>query len=48
VLWDVMTTRDIDTELADLMDHFPVGAGQGDRVLYSRPDWDTWPNTTVT
>jgi hypothetical protein len=32
-------SRDLGLELADLIDHFPLG--RISRVLYSRPDWDT-------
>ena len=34
-------SRDLATELADLVDHFPAEAGRVMRVLYSPPDWDT-------
>ena len=36
-------SRDIDFELADLVDHFPPDIGRVNRALYSRPDWDTQP-----
>jgi hypothetical protein len=36
-------SRDIDIELADLVDRFPAAVGRVDRALYSRPDWDTQP-----
>jgi hypothetical protein len=36
-------SRDIDIELADLVDRFPAAIGRVDRALYSRPDWDTQP-----
>lgn len=38
-------SRDIDVELADLVDHFPVVTGQVTRALYSRPDWDRQPHS---
>ena len=37
-------SRDIDVELADLVDHFPAVSGHVYRALYSRPDWDTQPH----
>jgi hypothetical protein len=33
-------SRDLHTESADLVDHFPHSAGHINRLLYSRPDWD--------
>ena len=33
-------SRDLLTEVADLVDHFPDAAGRISRVLYSPPDWD--------
>ena len=36
-------SRDFETEIADLIDHFPASAGRVSRVLFSRPDWDTCP-----
>ncbi len=33
-------SRDLVTEVADLVDHFPVEVGRLDRLLFSRPDWD--------
>jgi hypothetical protein len=33
-------SRDLATELADLVDNFPTGSGRVMRVLYSSPDWD--------
>lgn len=36
-------SRDIDVEVAELVDQFPVAIGRVVRVLYSRPDWDTQP-----
>ena len=36
-------SRDIDIELAELVDRFPAAIGRVDRALYSRPDWDTQP-----
>lgn len=38
-------SRDIDIELADLVDRFPAATGRVARVLYSRPDWDTQPHS---
>ena len=32
--------RDLATEVADLVDHFPAHLGRITRVLYSPPDWD--------
>lgn len=40
-------SRDLDLELADLVDHFPADRGRVQRVLYSRPDWDTQPHRVV-
>jgi hypothetical protein len=37
-------TRDLQTESADLVDHFPAGAGRIQRLLFSRPDWDSLPD----
>src|SRR3954451_22516083 len=34
-------SRDLATELADLVDHFPAVSGRVVRALYSSPDWDT-------
>lgn len=33
-------SRDLQTEAADLVDHFPDSAGPIYRLLFSRPDWD--------
>jgi Family of unknown function (DUF5994) len=33
-------SRDLQTEAADLVDHFPEAAGHISRMLFSRPDWD--------
>ena len=33
-------SRDLQTEAADLVDHFPTSAGRIQRLLFSRPDWD--------
>jgi hypothetical protein len=41
-------TRDIDVELADLVDHFPVHLGSVYRALYSRPDWTSRPRMLAT
>lgn len=38
-------SRDLDFELADLVDHFPTELGRVERVLYSRPDWDAQPHS---
>lgn len=38
-------SRNIDMELADLVDGFPAVIGRVDRALYSRPDWDSQPRT---
>jgi hypothetical protein len=37
-------SRDLQTEAADLVDHFPAEAGRIQRLLFSRPDWDTLPD----
>jgi Family of unknown function (DUF5994) len=37
-------SRDLQTESADLVDHFPEAAGRIQRLLFSRPDWDTLPD----
>lgn len=37
-------SRDLPTEAADLVDHFPSAAGRIYRLLFSRPDWDASPN----
>jgi hypothetical protein len=36
-------SRDLDVELADLVDHFPAEAGHISRAIFSRPDWLTSP-----
>jgi hypothetical protein len=36
-------SRNLETELADLVDHFPHDAGYITRALFSRPDWLTQP-----
>lgn len=33
-------SRDLQTEAADLVDHFPHLVGRIERLLFSRPDWD--------
>jgi hypothetical protein len=33
-------SRDLQTEAADLVDHFPPEGGHIRRMLFSRPDWD--------
>ena len=40
-------SRDIDVEVADLVNHFPASIGRVYRVLFSRPDWDTRPHTVA-
>jgi hypothetical protein len=37
-------SRDLTVELPDLVDHFPKERGRVDRVVFSRPDWDTAPH----
>ena len=37
-------SRDLDVELADLVDHFPEEHGRINRAVFSRPDWDTAPH----
>lgn len=37
-------SRDLSLELADLVDNFPVALGRVQRVVFSRPDWDTAPH----
>ncbi|NGN94942.1 hypothetical protein G5C66_19665 [Nocardioides sp. KC13] len=34
-------SRDLQTEAADLVDHFPHRIGRISRLLFSRPDWDS-------
>lgn len=36
-------SRDLQVEVADLVDHFPILSGRIDRLLFSRPDWDLGP-----
>ena len=36
-------SRDLAAELRILVDHFPETSGHIDRVVFSRPDWDTCP-----
>lgn len=38
-------SRDLQTEGADLVDHLPVAVGRIERLLFSRPDWDTGTGT---
>ena len=33
-------SRDLQDEVADLVDHFPYRVGRISRLLFSRPDWD--------
>lgn len=37
-------SRDLETELADLVDHAPASLGRISRALYSPPDWDSAPH----
>lgn len=37
-------SRDLSVELPDLVDNFPVALGRVQRVVFSRPDWDTAPH----
>lgn len=41
-------SRDIDVELADLVDHFPGDVGTVYRALYSRRDWTSCPRIVAT
>jgi hypothetical protein len=41
-------TRDLDVELADLVDHWPDHLGSVYRALYSRSDWAGRPRTVAT
>ena len=41
-------SRDLEVELADLVDHFPPELGQIVRAVYSAPDWDPAPNRIPT
>jgi hypothetical protein len=34
-------SRDLQVEGADLVDHFPAAVGRINRMLFSRPDWDS-------
>lgn len=36
-------SRDLDVELADLVDHFPEEVGRVSRAIFSPPDWLTSP-----
>ncbi len=38
-------SRDLDVELADLVDRLPAVVGRVDRARYSPPDWDTHPHS---
>lgn len=38
-------SRDLEVELAELVDRFPAVIGRVHRALYSRPDWDTQPRS---
>lgn len=40
-------SRDLQTEAADLVDHFPDTAGRVGRMLVSTPDWDSVPRKVV-
>ena len=41
-------SRDLETELGDLVDNFPTGMGRIVRVLFSPPDWDDAPRRVPT
>ncbi len=41
-------SRDLTTELGDLVDHFPAELGRVVRVLFSPPDWDDSPKRVPT
>lgn len=41
-------SRDLTTELSDLVDHFPTEHGRIVRVLFSPPDWDDAPRRVPT
>ena len=41
-------SRDLETELGDLVDNFPTGMGRIVRVLFSPPDWDDSPKRVPT
>jgi hypothetical protein len=36
-------SRDLESELSDLVQQFPPAHGRISRAVYSRPDWDTQP-----
>jgi hypothetical protein len=36
-------SRDLDSEMSDLVQRFPSTQGRISRVVFSRPDWDTTP-----
>lgn len=40
-------SRDLEVELADLVDHFPASAGRISRVIFSPPDWRTSPRKVM-
>ena len=40
-------SRDLEAELADLVDHFPAEAGYISRAIFSRPDWKTSPRKVM-
>lgn len=40
-------SRDLEVELADLVDHFPAQAGYISRAIFSRPDWRTSPRKVM-
>jgi hypothetical protein len=40
-------SRDFAVEAADLVDHFPPQLGQVNRLVFSRPDWDSAPHRLV-
>ena len=41
-------SRDLDTEVSDLVQQFPATQPRISRALYSRPDWDTAPRKVAT
>ena len=39
-------SRDLQAEVADLVDHFPANTGHITRLVFTRPDWDGQTATT--
>jgi hypothetical protein len=37
-------SRDLESEMSDLVQRFPLDHGSISRVVYSRPDWDSAPH----